>query len=46
MSPTPTRRLRAPSSGVDTESADPEESAELILGKLAELGLVEDEVPA
>ena len=31
---------------VDTESLTPEESAELILGKLAELGLVEDEVPA
>ena len=31
---------------VDTESMTPEESAELILGKLAELGLVEQEVPA
>jgi adenylylsulfate kinase len=31
---------------IDTESQTPEESAELILGKLSELGLVEEEVPA
>src|SRR5207253_7931388 len=31
---------------VDTEALSPEESAQLILGKLAELGLVEDGVPA
>ena len=36
----------SPELRVDTESMSPEESAELILGKLAELGLVEDEVPA
>jgi adenylyl-sulfate kinase len=36
----------SPELRVDTESLTPEESAELILGKLAELGLVEDEVPA
>jgi adenylyl-sulfate kinase len=36
----------SPELRVDTESMTPEESAELILGKLAELGLVEDEVPA
>ena len=45
-SPTPTRPRRAPSCGVDTETHTPEESSQLILGKLAELGLVEDEVPA
>ena len=31
---------------VDTEALSPEESAEQILGKLAELGLVKEEVPA
>jgi adenylylsulfate kinase len=31
---------------LDTEAHEPEESAQLVLGKLAELGLVEDEVPA
>jgi adenylylsulfate kinase len=31
---------------IDTESQEPEESAQLVLGKLAELGLVEDEVAA
>jgi adenylyl-sulfate kinase len=31
---------------VDTEAHSPEESAQLILGKLAELGLVKEEVPA
>jgi adenylyl-sulfate kinase len=31
---------------VDTEALSAEESAELILGKLAELGLVKEEVPA
>ena len=36
----------SPELRVDTESMTPEESAELILGKLAELGLVEEEVPA
>jgi adenylylsulfate kinase len=36
----------SPELRVDTEAQTPEESAELILGKLAELGLVEDEVPA
>ena len=36
----------SPDLRVETESLTPEESAELILGKLAELGLVEDEVPA
>src|SRR6476469_1929249 len=36
----------SPELRVDTESLTPEESAELILGKLADLGLVEDEVPA
>ena len=36
----------SPELRVDTESHTPEESAQLILGKLAELGLVEDEVPA
>jgi adenylylsulfate kinase-like enzyme len=36
----------SPELQVDTESMTPEESAELIHGKLAELGLVEDEVPA
>ena len=36
----------SPELRVDTESMSPEESAQLILGKLAELGLVEDEVPA
>jgi adenylyl-sulfate kinase len=36
----------SPELRVDTESLTPEESADLILGKLAELGLVEDEVPA
>ena len=30
---------------LDTEAHEPEESAQLVLGKLAELGLVEDEVP-
>ena len=36
----------SPELRVDTETNTPEESAELILGKLAELGLVEQEVPA
>ena len=36
----------SPELRVDTETSTPEESAQLILGKLAELGLVEDEVPA
>ena len=36
----------SPELRVDTESATPEESAQQILGKLAELGLVEEEVPA
>ncbi|HMI99829.1 MAG TPA: adenylyl-sulfate kinase [Gaiellaceae bacterium] len=36
----------SPELRVDTETHTPEESAQLILGKLAELGLVEDEVPA
>ena len=36
----------SPELRVDTETSTPEESAELILGKLAELGLVEQEVPA
>ena len=36
----------SPELRVDTETHTPEESARLILGKLAELGLVEDEVPA
>ena len=31
---------------IDTEALTPDESAQLILGKLAELGLVEDGVPA
>jgi adenylylsulfate kinase len=36
----------SPELRVDTETHTPEESAQLILGKLAELGVVEDEVPA
>jgi adenylylsulfate kinase-like enzyme len=36
----------SPELRVDTESLTAEESADLIIGKLAELGLVEDEVPA
>src|SRR5438128_6300740 len=36
----------SPELRVDTETHTPEESAQLILGKLADLGLVEDEVPA
>jgi adenylylsulfate kinase len=36
----------SPELRVDTEAGTPEESAQLILGKLAELGLVEDGVPA
>jgi adenylylsulfate kinase len=36
----------SPELRVDTESSTPEESAQQILGKLAELGLVEVEVPA
>ena len=36
----------SPELRVDTETHPPEESAQLILGKLAELGVVEDEVPA
>ncbi len=36
----------SPELRVDTETHTPEESAQLILGKLAELGLVEEEVPA
>ncbi len=36
----------SPELRVDTETNTPEESAQLILGKLAELGLVEEKVPA
>jgi len=36
----------SPEVRIDTESLSPEESARVILEKLAELGLVEDEVPA
>ena len=36
----------SPELRVDTESSTPEESAQQILGKLGELGLVEVEVPA
>ncbi len=36
----------SPELRIDTESSTPEESAQLVLGKLAELGLVQDEVPA
>jgi len=36
----------SPELRVDTETHTPEESAQLIIGKLAELRLVEDEVPA
>jgi adenylylsulfate kinase-like enzyme len=36
----------APELVIDTEQHEPEESARLILDKLAELGLIEDEVPA
>jgi adenylylsulfate kinase len=36
----------SPELRVDTETLTPDESAQLILGKLAELGLVQQEVPA
>jgi len=36
----------SPELRVDTESTTPEESAQQILGKLAEMGLVQEEVPA
>ena len=36
----------SPELRVDTETHPPEESPQLVLGKLAELGLVEVEVPA
>ena len=36
----------SPELRVDTEAATPEESAQQILGKLSELGLVKEEVPA
>jgi adenylylsulfate kinase len=36
----------SPELRIDTETHPPEESAQLILGKLAELGLDEEEVPA
>jgi adenylylsulfate kinase-like enzyme len=36
----------SPELRIETEAHTPEESAQIIVGKLAELGLVEEEVPA